>query len=235
MKLNLSILLVSGDHKLVEPLKLWMSEMDQEIGVVDSVDAFEDEYTSNLDLCLIDTAQGRDSALEFSRRLREVHPFVGLVCINPNHDQQTRIQSWKSGADHVISQPLEPQEFQPMIQQLIRRLQVQVVKPNPLAPEPYKLELSTQKRSITGPSSEQFLTSTEYLLLQSLARARNKSLELWQIYDLLGKNEETLQKPAIEAQLYRLRKKLRDCGAGNQALKSVRLKGYQLLASIWIS
>jgi hypothetical protein len=31
-----------------------------------------------------------------------------------------------------------------------------------------------------------------------------------------------------------LRKKLRDCGAGNQALKAVRLKGYQLCVSIYI-
>jgi DNA-binding winged helix-turn-helix (wHTH) protein len=51
---------------------------------------------------------------------------------------------------------------------------------------------------------------------------------------LLGKTEQTLKKPALEAQLYRLRKKLRDCGAGNQALKAVRLKGYQLCVSIYI-
>jgi DNA-binding response OmpR family regulator len=101
--------------------------------------------------------------------------------------------------------------------------------------DPHRLELSSSKRTISGPTDEVSLTGTEYLLLQSLARAKNKSLELWQIYDLLGKTEETLQKPAIEAQLYRLRKKLRDCGAGNQALKSVRLKGYQLCVSIWIS
>jgi len=68
----------------------------------------------------------------------------------------------------------------------------------------------------------------------ALARAKDKSLELWQIYDVLGKDEQTLQKSALEAQLYRLRKKLSDCGAGNQVLRALRLKGYRLYCSIYI-
>ena len=235
MKLNLNILLVSSDPDLTGFIKVCLSQIDHQLEIVDSVEAFEDEYTSSLDVCLVDVGSIRGGAFEFCKRLREVHPHAGLICIHPSLDLPSRLQSWNSGADHVICQPLEAEEFKLLTQQLIRRLQTPLLKPQAVNNDSFRLVLSSQKRSISGPLSEEALTSTEYLLLQSLARAKNKSLELWQIYDLLGKTEETLQKPAIEAQIYRLRKKLRDSGAGNQALKSVRLKGYQLCASIWIS
>ena len=235
MTRQLNILLVSSDPNLTGVMTSCLAQLSLTFDTLDSVEAFEDEYTSNLDLCLIDTARARESALEFAMRLRAVHPFVGLVCINANNDVASRIQSWQSGADQVICQPLEPQELVPMIKQLAHRIQTLLGNFNNLNKDSHRLELSSSKRTISGPTDEVSLTGTEYLLLQSLARAKNKSLELWQIYDLLGKTEETLQKPAIEAQLYRLRKKLRDCGAGNQALKSVRLRGYQLCVPIWIS
>ena len=235
MSRQLNILLVSSDPNLTGVMTSCLAQLDHQLDTLESVEAFEDEYTSNLDLCLIDTARARDSALEFSKRLREVHPSVGLVCINANNDLATRIQSWQSGADQVICQPLEMQELVPMIKQLAHRIKNPMGSQNGFNNDSLRLELSSSKRTISGATAEVALTSTEYVLLQSLARAKNKSLELWQIYDLLGKTEETLQKPAIEAQLYRLRKKLRDCGAGNQALKSVRLRGYQLCVSIWIS
>jgi DNA-binding response OmpR family regulator len=144
-----------------------------------------------------------------------------------------RIQAWKSGADWVIDTPIEAEEFSPMMLNLLQRVRLSTQTLKSQA-SPVRLELNSQQRCLYGPNAEVPLTSTEYLLLQSLARAKERTLALWQIYDLLGKTEQTLKKPALEAQLYRLRKKLRDCGAGNQALKAVRLKGYQLCVFIWI-
>jgi DNA-binding response OmpR family regulator len=71
-------------------------------------------------------------------------------------------------------------------------------------------------------------------LLLALARAKDKTLELWQIYDVLGKDEQTLQKSALEAQIFRLRKKLSDSGAGNYAIKSFSLRGYRIYCPIYI-
>ena len=100
--------------------------------------------------------------------------------------------------------------------------------------EPEAIELRTAQSRIQGSQGAQNLTPTEFTLLMALARAKGKSLELWQIYDVLGKDEQTLQKSALEAQLYRLRKKLSYCGAGDQALRALRLKGYRLYCPIYI-
>jgi DNA-binding response OmpR family regulator len=197
------------------------------------MDAFEDEFSNNLDLCLLDATASSEAAFELTARLRQVHPFVGLVCITHPQCMPKRIQAWKSGADWVIDTPIEAEEFKPMMLNLLQRVRLSTQTLKSQA-SPVRLELNSQQRCLYGPNAEVPLTSTEYLLLQSLARAKERTLALWQIYDLLGKTEQTLKKPALEAQLYRLRKKLRDCGAGNQALKAVRLKGYQLCVSIYI-
>jgi DNA-binding response OmpR family regulator len=61
-----------------------------------------------------------------------------------------------------------------------------------------------------------------------------QQLELWEIYEVLEKNEDQLPKQALEAQIYRLRKKMRDCGAGKQVLRANRLQGYQLCCAVKI-
>jgi DNA-binding response OmpR family regulator len=231
--MNLSVLLICNQPVMVDQIKALLAELGQDLDVLHSMDAFEDEFSNNLDLCLLDATASSEAAFELMARLRQVHPLAGLVCITHPHCMPKRVQAWKSGADLVIDTPFEAEEFKPMMLNLLQRVRLSTQTLKSQA-SPVRLELNSQQRCLYGPNAEVPLTSTEYLLLQSLARAKERTLALWQIYDLLGKTEQTLKKPALEAQLYRLRKKLRDCGAGNQALKAVRLKGYQLCVFIWI-
>jgi DNA-binding response OmpR family regulator len=231
--MNLSVLLICNQPVMVDQIKALLAELGQDLDVLHSMDAFEDEFSTHLHLCLLDATASSEAAFELTARLRQVQPFVGLVCITHPQCMPKRIQAWKSGADWVIDTPIEAEEFKPMMLNLLQRVRLSTQTLKSQA-SPVRLELNSQQRCLYGPNAEVPLTSTEYLLLQSLARAKERTLALWQIYDLLGKTEQTLKKPALEAQLYRLRKKLRDCGAGNQALKAVRLKGYQLCVFIWI-
>jgi DNA-binding response OmpR family regulator len=233
MKMNLTVLMISNQPTLVDHIRALLAELGQDMDVLHSTDAFEDEFSTHLNLCLLDATEQSEAAFELMARLRKVHPFAGLVCITHPHCMPKRVQAWQSGADLVMDPALGAEEFKPMMLNLLQRVRLtpQAFKPEVAA---NRLELNSQQRSLSGPDDEVQLTSTEYLLLQPLARAKERTLALWQIYDLLGKTEQTLKKPALEAQLYRLRKKLRDSGAGNQALKAVRLKGYQLCVSIQI-
>ena len=235
MEFNLSVLLISNQPALVDQIRAVMAELGQDMDVLHSMDAFEDEFSTHVHLCLLDATESSEAAFELTARLRQVHPLAGLVCITNPHCMPKRVQAWKSGADLVIGPNFDTEEWLPMMANLLQRLRITQQTFVPSAKTSSRtLELHSQQRSLSGPDAEVPLTSTEYLLLQSLARAKERTLALWQIYELLGKTEQTLKKPALEAQLYRLRKKLRDCGAGNQALKAVRLKGYQLCVSIYI-
>ena len=74
-----------------------------------------------------------------------------------------------------------------------------------------------------------------FLLLLAFAKAPQHQLEIWEIYDVLQKNEDNFPKQALGAQIYRLRKKIRDSGAGKQILNAIRLQGYQLCNPIKIN
>lgn len=228
MNSQLSILMVSDQNQLVEQVKQLLST---DLQVVHSPDALEDEYKEALDVLIIDAAKDPDHALELSSRLRQVQPTAGIVCITKANDPSARLKALAQGADHALTLPLEPLELQAAIQSLDRHMKTPTASVN----QPNSIDINSQRRCIKGSLSEQALTMSEFLLLQALARAKGQQLELWQIYDVLGKNEQTLQKAALEAQISRLRKKLKDAGAGNQALRSMRLKGYQLCCPIQIS
>ena len=232
MTTPLSILLVSSQAQLVEQVQELLST---ELQIDHSAEALVDEYQDALEVCIIDTDQDPDQTLELCNRLREVQPRIGIVCITKASDQAARIKALANGADHALALPLEPVELTAAIQSLTRHLKSSVVGQHIKNAEPNSIEINSQNRCLRGPDSEQALTQSEFVLLQALVRAKGKKLELWQIYDVLGKNEQTLQKTALEAQISRLRKKLKDSGAGNQALRSMRLKGYQLCCPIWIS
>ncbi len=228
----LSILLVTAQAHLSEQVQ---ALLDTELQVINSPEALEDEVPEALEVCIIDADKDPEQTFELCSRLREVQPLVGIVCITKAADQAARIKALACGADHALALPLEPVELTAAIRSLTRHLESSGLTHKQLKNQPNSIEINRQNRCIRGPESEQTLTHSEFVLLQALARAKGKQLELWQIYDVLGKNEQTLQKTALEAQISRLRKKLKDSGAGNQALRAMRLKGYQLCCPCWIS
>ena len=204
---------------------------------IDSAEAFDDEAQDhNLDLVILDVSLPGEDGFSLAKRIHTVQPTIGIIMLTARSDAADKIKGYECGADIYLTKPVGFEELISAVNALARRLGMGMG--NQAAPayesDPEAIELRTDQSRIQGSQGSQDLTPTEFTLLMALARAKDKSLELWQIYDVLGKDEQTLQKSALEAQLYRLRKKLSDCGAGNQVLRALRLKGYRLYCSIYI-
>jgi DNA-binding response OmpR family regulator len=204
---------------------------------IDSAEAFDDEAQDhNLDLVILDVSLPGEDGFSLAKRIHTVQPTIGIIMLTARSDAADKIKGYECGADIYLTKPVGFEELISAVNALARRLGMGMG--NQAAPayesDPEAIELRTAQSRIQGSQGSQDLTPTEFTLLMALARAKDKSLELWQIYDVLGKDEQTLQKSALEAQLYRLRKKLSDCGAGNQVLRALRLKGYRLYCSIYI-
>ena len=202
---------------------------------IESAETFDEEAQDhNVDLAIIDVNLPGEDGFSLARRLHAVQPSLGIIILTAKTDEADKVTGYECGADIFLTKPVGFDELMAAVKALSRRLGKSTPTAGGFDREPEAIEIHMANASIMGSKGQAELTPTEFKLLLALARANSKSLELWQIYDVLGKDEQTLQKSALEAQLYRLRKKLSDCGAGNQALRSLRLKGYRLYCPIYI-
>ena len=203
---------------------------------IESAEAFDEEAQDHkVDLVIIDVNLPGEDGFSLAQRLHAVQPSLGIIILTAKTDATDKVTGYECGADIYLTKPVGFDELMAAVNALSRRLGKSAPTAGGFNRQPEAIEIHMASASIKGSSGQAELTPTEFKLLLALARANSKSLELWQIYDVLGKDEQTLQKSALEAQLYRLRKKLSDCGAGNQALRALRLKGYRLYCPIYIN
>ncbi len=76
------------------------------------------------------------------------------------------------------------------------------------------------------------LLEPEAALLRAFALAPDGRLDTWQVREILG--EETASPTAIAIRISRLRKKLAEAGAEDEALRAVRGEGYRLYIDLRI-
>jgi DNA-binding response OmpR family regulator len=231
----LNILVVEDYLPLQTSLTEVLRKFGHHVQGIESAEAFDEEAQDHkVDLAIIDVNLPGEDGFSLARRLHAVQPSLGIIILSAKTDEADKVTGYECGADIYLTKPVGFDELMAAVSALSRRLGKSTHTAGAFGSEPEAIEIHMANASIKGSTGQAELTPTEFKLLLALARANSKSLELWQIYDVLGKDEQTLQKSALEAQLYRLRKKLSDCGAGNQALRALRLKGYRLYCPIYI-
>ncbi len=198
----------------------------------DSLNAFQQAQSA---VVILDMRRGEESLFDCIGQLKQSHPAMGLICITEFSRLNDKLRALRCGADHVLTSPWQPDELSAMVDNLEQRFTANDTSAAPVPAQDCVLQLDTRFRVLRGPQSEQALSRSEFLLLPAFAKAEQHQLEIWEIYDVLQKNEDNFPKQALEAQIYRLRKKIRDSGAGKQILKAIRLQGYQLCNPIKIN
>jgi DNA-binding response OmpR family regulator len=225
----LNILVVEDYHPLQHSLIEVLKKLGHHAQGLDSAEAFDEEAKDHrFDLMIIDVNLPGEDGFSLAKRLRKVQPGLGIIILTAKAQTEDKVNGYQSGADMYLTKPVGFDELTGAVNALARRLKSGSDEKLMHAAEAHAIEIHTATSSIAGSKGTAELTTTEFTLLIALSRAKDKSLELWQIYDVLGKDEQNLQKSALEAQLYRLRKKMSDCGAGNSALKSLRIRGYRI-------
>ena len=231
----LNIVVVESYLPLQTHLIEALQKQGHHVSGVDSAEAFDEEAQDHdLHMVILDVTLPGEDGFSLAKRIHAVQPALDIIMLSARSDPADKITGYECGADMYLTKPVVFDELNAAVNALARRLHMRNKVSAVYVYQPEAIEIHMGKRNIQGSKGSSDLTSTEFTLLMALARAKGKSLELWQIYDVLGKDEQTLQKSSLEAQFYRLRKKLSDCGAGNQALRSIRLTGYRLYCPIYI-
>lgn len=224
MATQLSIVLVEDNDDLRELTADALRGEGHRVMALSCAEELDDQSAGeSVDVFLIDLNLPGEDGFSLSRRLRQVHPLVGIIIISARSDLQDKVVGYDSGADWYLPKPVPFAELSAALKSFARRRQAQR-----LDTETPHGRLRLHQRELTGPAGLVRLTSSEEVLLTAFARAPSGRLESWQLLEILGLDSADSSKASLEIRITRLRKKLGQAGAPVHCLESIRNVGYQL-------
>lgn len=228
MDSHLNIILVE-DHNALRMVTASVLQQDgHEVMALTCAEDLEDlAGARSADLFIIDINLPGEDGLSLARRLRSVHPQVGIILLTGRGQTQDMLDGYDSGADLYLVKPIDPQVLLSAITSLARRLKAATPARTDMAVDTLSLVLRNEKKEIP-------LTALEVRLLTGLARAPGQRLAQFQLAELLGQEEDAYNKRVLEVRIARLRKKLIDAGAPADCIKALRNEGYQLCTTLQI-
>lgn len=230
MAAHLSIVLVEDNDDLRELTADALRAEGHRVSALRCAEELEDLAAgAAADVFLIDLNLPGEDGFSLSRRIRQVHPLVGIIIISARSDLQDKIVGYDSGADWYLPKPVPFIELSAALRSFARRRQAQHVESVTPAGG-----LRLQQRELHGSAGSVRLTLSEGALLTAFARAPSGRLENWQLLELMGMDSADASKTSLEVRITRLRKKLAQAGAPDHCLESIRSIGYQLHAPVQV-
>ncbi len=217
---KLSIVLVEDHDDLRELTRQVLVQLGHSVQAISSAEELDDlPIGADIDLFLIDLNLPGEDGLSLSKRLRSVHPQVGIVMVTARTRLGDKLEGYESGADIYLHKPVEFDELCAVVNTFVRRKYSALEKHSGLV-------LSQQV--LSGPSGETRLSSSEVDLLSAISRAPSLRLETWQLAEVLKLDVSELNKSSLEVRIVRLRKKLIQVGAAAPGIDAIRNFGYRL-------
>ena len=187
------------------------------------------------DIVILDLMLPGEDGLVLCRDLR-ARSNVPVLMLTARGEDTDRIVGLEMGADDYVPKPFHPRELLARVKSILRRART---LPDNLQPERAKafrfagwiLDVAT--RSLTSPDGILVdLSGTEFRLLRVFVDHPNRTLTRDQLIDLMLDRDAGPFDRAIDVQVSRLRRRLRDNGKEPTLIKTVRGQGYVLAAAI---
>lgn len=177
------------------------------------------------DVYVIDLNLPDADGLELVKKLREVHPNVGIVITTARSQIGDKLLGYESGADIYFSKPVDPAELLAGVGAAAKKWRLQSTQAG-------TLHLHLDRHTLEGPLGTVSLTASETTLLAALVRSAGEPLAPWQMAELLGAGTDFPTAAALEMRIARLCKKLSTAGAEPPGIRSVYSRGYALSSRV---
>lgn len=194
-------------------------------GLASAEDLDDQSGLDHVDAFLIDINLPGEDGLSLARRLRRVHPLVGIIILSARSALGDKLRGYDDGADIYLTKPVAMPELLAALRSFARRRSATLAHLSSDA-------LTLNKLDLQGPLAAVKLTPQEATVLTAMARAPAGRLETWQLAELLGSDADEAFKASLAVRMVRLRKKLTDAGAQDACIESLRNIGYQLTTQV---
>jgi len=218
------ILLIDDDTELCGMLAEYLESEDFSVDKAhDGLAGVSQAQKTNYDAIVLDVMMPKMDGFSVLRELRPTNT-TPVIMLTAKGEDIDRIIGLEMGADDYLPKPCNPRELVARIKAVLRR--TQLVPPVQDEIKTGDLEVLPKSRKAFYAGEEIALTSSEYNLLEVLAR------QVGQIVDKETLSEEALGKKltaydrSIDMHMSKLRQKLGD--DEQQLIQTVRGMGYQL-------
>lgn len=227
------VLLIDDDAELVEMLKEYLeSEEFEVLTACDGSAGIKAATSQVVDIIVLDVMMPKLNGIEVLKAIRQ-HSNVPVIMLTAKGDNTDRIIGLELGADDYVPKPSTPREIVARIRAILRRMkpQADTTKSNESEEkiDVGALTVWPSRRGVTWNSQTVTLTSTEYNLLEVLAKRAGQ---------IVSKNDLSLQalgRPltrfdrSIDVHMSSIRHKLGLLPDGRHCIQTVFRTGYQLL------
>lgn len=224
------VLLIDDDVELTGMFQEYLEQEGFEVKTAHDGEAGAGAALSGLyAIAVLDVMMPRMNGLETLRRIR-AHSTIPVLMLTARGDDTDRIVGLELGADDYVAKPCTPRELTARIRAILRRTQASPTDTAANAPLLVgQLTMWPEQRRATWAGNNLELTSTEFNLLEVLARNAGKPVSKNTL------SEQGLGRPMarfdrnIDVHLSSLRHKLGAIADGRSCLQTVYRLGYQLI------
>ncbi|MEG0297459.1 MAG: response regulator transcription factor [Clostridium sp.] len=167
----LKILIVDDEFKILEVLKAYLEKEGYEvITALNGIEALEKYKNEYPDLILLDLMLPDICGEDICKRIRE-ESNVPIIMITAKVEDGNVINGLDMGADDYISKPFNVKQVVARVKALLRRTYIaKANNDNILVFDNGKLKIDEEKREVIVRGKEIILTTTEFCILQVLAK-----------------------------------------------------------------
>lgn len=223
------VLLIDDDTELVGMFSEYLEQEGFRVtcahdGEAGAREALSGQYA----IAILDVMMPRMNGIETLRRIRAASRMP-ILMLTGRGDDADRILGLELGADDYVTKPCTPRELTARVRAILRRTQNSVNDGPGITLTVGKLTMLPEQRRATWEGQPLELTSTEFNLLEVLARNAGRPVSK---NDL---SEQGLGRPLarfdrnIDVHLSSLRHKLGTLSDGRSCLQTVYRLGYQLI------
>ncbi len=221
------ILLVDDDISLSEMLKEYLEQEAFTVETAqDGEQALERVFANPYDLVVLDVMMPRMNGIEALRTIRQ-QSRMPVLMLTAKGDDVDRIIGLELGADDYVPKPCSPRELTARIRAILRRVQGQSSQEGHITAG--ALSIWPEKRKAFWSEQIINLTSTEFNLLEVLIKNVGRIVSKQELSENgLGRSLTPYDR-SLDVHLSSIRHKLRQAGATQSCIETVRGIGYQLI------
>jgi DNA-binding response OmpR family regulator len=223
-----SVLLIDDDVELVRLLAQLFAREGIALRSATTGAAGLDGLSPVPSLVLLDLMLPDMHGKEVFRRLRERMPELPVIMLTAKGDPVDRVIGLELGADDYVPKPFDPRELIARVRTVLRRSRAGIDASAKTATllKFGKLALDTSARTLTADSIELPLTNIEFRLLLELVRHPGVALSRESLTRAAQVGNYRPLDRAVDVQIARLRRKLRQADAAAQWIVTARGEGY---------